>query len=90
MVALSKIRSTISPCTEEEGGAADLRLVRSAWYSGALCMEPSTSWVAGPEGCAKAVGGTGAGMVGGKIDGWLGKWRSLEDGRRNGKERKEQ
>lgn len=48
-VPLSKIRSTISPWTDEEGGAADLRLVRIAWYSGALSIEPSTTWVASAE-----------------------------------------
>lgn len=75
VVALSKMRSTISPCTKEEGDAADLRLVMMAWYSGALCMEPSTSWVAGVEEWPGAAGGTGAGMVGVEwVDGWLGKW----------------
>lgn len=74
-VPLSKMRSTISPCTKEEGDAADLRLVMMAWYSGALCMEPSTSWVAGVEEWPGAAGGTGAGMVGVEwVDGWLGKW----------------
>lgn len=63
-VPLSKIRSTISPWTDEEGGAADLRLVRIAWYSGALSIEPSTTWVASAEWWAGTTGGAGVGIVG--------------------------